>query len=61
MRRVHSKAARPKMREHSSPLNHMTLARSALKQQHQRGDALGLSTSRGLFYIAVPAWLSSSR
>jgi hypothetical protein len=47
------------MREHLSPLNHMTAARSAFKQQHQRGDALVLSRSRGMFYIAVPAWLSS--
>ena len=29
--------------------------------QPTRGDALGLPRSRGLFYIAVPAWLSSSR
>jgi hypothetical protein len=26
--------------EHPSPLNHMTLARSAFQQQHQRGWAL---------------------
>src|SRR5690349_8821265 len=29
--------------------------------QPTRSDALGLSRSRGLFCIAVPAWLSSSR
>jgi len=29
--------------------------------QPTRGDALGSSRSRGLFYVAVPAWLSSSR
>jgi len=29
--------------------------------QPTRGGALGLSRSRGLFYIAVPAWLSFSR
>jgi hypothetical protein len=29
--------------------------------QPTRGYALGLSRSRGLFCVAVPAWLSSSR
>ena len=29
--------------------------------QPTRGGAFGLSRSRGLFYIAVPAWLSFSR
>jgi hypothetical protein len=29
--------------------------------QPTRGIALGSSRSRGLFYVAVPAWLSSSR
>jgi hypothetical protein len=39
VRCVHSKAARPKMREHLSPLNHLTPARSAFKQQHQPANA----------------------
>jgi hypothetical protein len=34
VRCVHSKAARPKMREHLSPLSHMTPAHSAFKRQH---------------------------
>src|SRR5215469_18854987 len=38
--------AGPKIWEHPSPLNHMTIARSAFKQQHQRSDALGSSRSR---------------
>ena len=54
---------RPRMREHLSPLNHMTVARSRdffLPRPPTLAPLQCLSRSRGLFYIADPAWLSSS-
>ena len=45
---------RPSSRVSTSPLNHMTLARSALKQQNQRGGALGSSRNPGCFLLQSP-------